>query len=94
MFFAERAEHETQSNKEMHAFHDYAHIVVSKLIKRVYGLDVHPDSIKSYHWVAIANAEAVGEWDQHAEAEISSSQAQDERTFDEVTFCFSEPSAE
>ena len=85
MYFAGRAESETDSNSEIHALHDYAHIVASTLITRVYGVDVHPDSIKEYFWTAIANAEAVGKWDHYAVAEIISSQVQDEHTFDKVT---------
>ena len=85
MFSAQTAESETEENEDIHALHDYAHIVASTLLKKAYRVDVHPDSIKSYYQGAIANTKAVGKWDQHAVAEIISDQVQDGKSFDEVT---------
>ena len=89
MFLAELAQYEAESDREMHALHDFAHIVASTLLNTVYGVHVHPDSIKSYYRGAIANAKAEGKWDQHAVAEIISTQVQDQQTFDEVTLFLS-----
>ena len=88
MFLTELAQDEAESNREIRALQDFAHIVASTLLLRVYGVDVHPDSIQSYHRGAIANAKAEGKWDQHAVAEIISTQVQDQQTFDEVTLFF------
>ena len=85
MFSAQIAESETEKDGEINALHDFAHIVASSLLEKVYRVDVHPDSIKSYYQSAIANAQAVGKWNQHAVAEIISGQVQDQKTFDEVT---------
>lgn len=90
MFFAEEAESHTESSKNRRALHDHAHIVASTLLKRVYCVDVHPDSIKQYYGDAVATAQAVGNWDQHAVAEIISSQVDDEVTFDEVNWFVSD----
>ena len=88
MFYAEQARDETlRSITKNHALRAYAHIVVSTLLNKVYGVDIHPDSIKAYHFSAIANVKKVVNWDQHAVAEIISCQVQDEKTFGEV-FCF------
>ena len=85
MFFAEQARSHTESNSRIYALNNYAHIVASKLMKRVYSVECHPNSIKAYYWATKASVGEVGKWDQHAVAEIISSQVKDRQTFDEVT---------
>ena len=84
-YFTEEAQYETEDHEELKAIQTYGHIVASKLLKRVYDVDVHPDSIKAYYWAAADNARAVGKWDAYAVAEIISGQVQDEQTLRKVT---------
>lgn len=85
MFFAQRAEVVAETTGEMDALHYYAHIIARSFLKKVYNVDIHPDSIMAYYRGATANAEMAVKWDQYAVAEIISNQVQDEEIFEEVT---------
>ena len=86
MFFMRQARSHTDCNRKRHALHNYSLIVASTLLKKVHGVHVHPDSIKDYYRDTVATAKAVGRWDQHALAEIISSQVDDEPTLKDITW--------
>ena len=84
--FAQEATSGNTNHDETEALVTLWQFAASVFMKKVYKLNIHPDSIVKYCSRVSANAGKAGlRWDHLAAAEIISSQVRDENTFNEVT---------